>query len=240
MALLAKLKNRLGRTRDGLIGNLLQAIRGHNILDDELWEQMEEVLIRGDVGVETSLKLLEGVKRQIRDIPDPGPESVMELLQNDVLEILQDGIAGPKAVAPTVLPHVILVVGVNGTGKTTSIAKLAKLYRDEDKKVLLAGCDTFRAAAAEQLKIWADRLGLDLVKNQPGADPAAVAYDALQAARARHVDVLIIDTAGRLHTKRNLMEELCKIKRVISKQTQNGPGCHRRAECHFPGAAFSS
>jgi len=237
MALLAKLKNRLGRTRENLLGNLLQAVRGHKTLDDELWEQMEEILIRGDVGVETSLKLLNGVKRRIRDLPHPGPENVLELLHRNVLEIFQEsvdqagsdkagggtGTDGPGVVAAPTGPHVILVVGVNGTGKTTSIAKLAKLHRDSGKTVLLAACDTFRAAATEQLEIWADRLGLELVKNQPGADPAAVAYDALQAARARQADILIIDTAGRLHTKKNLMEELRKIKRVIAKQIQSGP-----------------
>lgn len=223
MALLKKLKNRLGRTRDHLIGNMLQALRGHQVLDDELWERMEEILIRGDVGVETSVKLLDEVREKVRSLPQPQPEQVLELLQRSVLEVFQDGAGragGPVLASP---PHVILMVGVNGTGKTTSIAKLAKLYQEEGKKVLLAGCDTFRAAAAEQLEVWADRLGLELVRNQPGSDPAAVAYDALQAARARQADILIIDTAGRLHTKKNLMEELSKIKRVIVKQNQEGP-----------------
>ena len=225
MALLAKLKNRLGRTRENLLSNLLQTIRGHKTLDDELWEQMEEILIRGDVGVETSLKLLDGVKRQIRKLPHPGPENVLELLRKNVLEIFQAsvdtvgvdkagidtagadtagaakvgldrscvdgaGIDEPGVITAPTGPHIILVVGVNGTGKTTSIAKLAKLHRDSGKTVLLAACDTFRPAATEQLEIWADRLGLELVKNQPGADPAAVAYDALQAARARQADIL--------------------------------------------------
>jgi fused signal recognition particle receptor len=223
MAILDHLKKGLSRTRNHLIGDLLQVVRGQKTLDGELWEQMEEILIRGDVGVETTLKLLEELKRQILEIPHPNPETVLQLLQKNILEILQDGSHTPHPVDSNTQPYVILVVGVNGTGKTTSIAKLAKLYLDEGKRVLLAGCDTFRAAAGEQLEIWADLLGLELVRNQPGVDPAAVAYDALQAARARRVDVLIIDTAGRLHTQKNLMEELRKIKRVIAKQEPNGP-----------------
>jgi len=223
MALFKTLKKRLGRTRDNLVGNLLQTLRGRNGLDDELWERMEEILIRGDVGVETSLKLLDEVKARLHDLPHAEPEKVLELLQHSVLGIFQDGSEEAGAGISPAPPYVILVVGVNGTGKTTSIAKLARLYQQEGKKVLLAGCDTFRAAAAEQLEVWANRLGLELVRNQPGADPAAVAYDALEAARARHADILIIDTAGRLHTKKNLMEELSKIKRVIAKQNQDGP-----------------
>ena len=223
MALFKKLKNRLGRTRESLVGSLLQTLRGHKSFNNELWEEMEEILIRGDVGVETSLKLLDEVRGQIRRLPHAEPEKILELLQKSILQVFQDGAGQPGNWISPAFPHVILVVGVNGTGKTTSIAKLARLHQEEGKNVLLAGCDTFRAAAAEQLGIWADRLGLELVRNQPGADPAAVAYDALQAARARRADILIIDTAGRLHTKKNLMEELCKIKRVIAKQNQDGP-----------------
>jgi fused signal recognition particle receptor len=223
MALFKKLKNRLGRTRDHLVGNMLQALRGRADLDEELWERMEEILIRGDVGVQTSLKLLDQVRGQLRSLPRAEPGQVLEILRGSILEILENGDGRPEAEISTETPYVILVVGVNGTGKTTSIAKLARLYQEEGKKVLLAGCDTFRAAAAEQLAVWANRLDLELVSNQPGADPAAVAYDALQAARARRADILIIDTAGRLHTKKNLMEELCKIKRVIAKQSQDGP-----------------
>jgi fused signal recognition particle receptor len=223
MAFLSLLKKRLSRTRESLIGGLARAIRGRGILDKDLWDRMEEILIRGDVGVETTLKLLDGLKHELRGLPQPDTEDILRLLQKQILEILLDGPSQPPAPPVPERPRVILVVGVNGTGKTTSIAKLTKMYLDEGKTVLLAGCDTFRAAAVEQLEVWAERLGVDMVKNQPGSDPAAVAYDALQAARARDMDILIIDTAGRLHTKRNLMEELRKIKRVISKQIQNGP-----------------
>jgi fused signal recognition particle receptor len=223
MALLDHLKNRLSRTRNGLIGNLARAIRGHQELDRELLERMEEILISGDVGTETTLKLLENLKREAPSLRTFGPEQMLSILQKQILEILEDGTAEHPPPPASRGPHIILVVGVNGTGKTTSIAKLTKMYLDHGKKVLLAGCDTFRAAASEQLEIWAQRLEVDLVKNQPGSDPAAVAFDALQATLARGADVLIIDTAGRLHTKRNLMEELCKIKRVIQKRTQNGP-----------------
>jgi fused signal recognition particle receptor len=189
---------------------------------------LEEILIGGDVGVETTAKLLKDLRTQGRGPGQSNPAAVLDNLRTAVLRILENGSqenGSQKSLlsSPPGTPHVILVVGVNGTGKTTSIAKLTRMYLADGKKVLLAGCDTFRAAASEQLEIWAERLGVDLVKNQPGSDPAAVAFDALQAAQARGTDVLIIDTAGRLHTKRNLMEELRKIKRVIGKQIQNGP-----------------
>jgi fused signal recognition particle receptor len=221
MAILNRLKERLSRTRLELIGNLARAVQAHRGLDDQLWEKMEEILIRGDVGVETADKLLEGLQRKVRAAGQVGPEQILDILKGEIEGILED--QGKGAFSPSAPPHVVLVVGVNGTGKTTSIAKLAKMYRDQGEKVLLAGCDTFRAAANEQLEIWAQRVGVEVVKNQPGSDPAAVAFDALRAAQARGMDVLIVDTAGRLHTKMNLMEELKKIKRVIGKQIQNGP-----------------
>ena len=223
MPILNRLKERLSRTRIELIGSLARAVQGHRYVDEQLWEQMDEILIRGDVGVETADKLLEGLYRKTRAAGEMRPEQILQILKGEIEEILEDQSQEKPSYAPVTPPHVILVVGVNGTGKTTSIAKLAKMYRAQGKKVLLAGCDTFRAAANEQLEIWAQRAGAEVVKNQPGADPAAVAFDALKAAQARGTDVLIIDTAGRLHTKTNLMGELNKIKRVIGKQTQNGP-----------------
>ncbi len=223
MAILNRLKERLSRTRTELIGSLARVVRGHGCLDAELLEQMEEILIRGDVGVETTAKLLEGLKEKSRAAGQLKPEQILAILRQQIEEILGDERWEESSLPLSSTPHVILVAGVNGTGKTTSIAKLAKTYLDQGRTVLLASCDTFRAAANEQLEIWARRLGVGMVKNQPGADPAAVAFDALQAAQARGIDVLIIDTAGRLHTKSTLMEELKKIKRVIGKQIQNGP-----------------
>jgi fused signal recognition particle receptor len=221
VAILNRLKERLSRTRLELIDNLARAVQGHRGVADELRDKMEEILIRGDVGVETADKLLEGLQRKAQAAGQVGPEQILDILRGEIEEILED--QERKTSPPLSRPQVVLVVGVNGTGKTTSIAKLAKMYRDQGKKVLLAGCDTFRAAANEQLEIWAQRVGVEVVKNQPGSDPAAVAFDALRAAQARGMDLLIIDTAGRLHTKTNLMEELKKIKRVIGKQMQDAP-----------------
>lgn len=223
MAILSLMKKGLSRTRKELVGSLARAVRGHRHVDEKLLEQLEEILIRGDIGVETSAKLLEGLEEQTKAWGEVKPEQILGILRRKIEQILGDQDLGRSALPPSTTPHVVLVVGVNGTGKTTSIAKLAKLYLDQGRKVLLAECDTFRAAANEQLEIWARRLGVEVVKNQPGADPAAVAFDALRAAQARGSDVLIIDTAGRLHTKMALMEELKKIKRVIGKQIQNGP-----------------
>jgi fused signal recognition particle receptor len=223
MAILNRLKERLSRTRNELIGNLAKAVRGRRQIDGDLIEQLEEILIRGDVGVETSAKLLHALEEKARSREEMSSESILQTLREQIEAILTNESVTEKSSTARGGLHIILVVGVNGTGKTTSIAKLAKVYLEQGRKVLLAGCDTFRAAAGEQLEIWGKRLGVDVVKNQSGADPAAVAFDALQAARARSVDVLIIDTAGRLHTKRNLMEELKKIKRVIGKQIQDGP-----------------
>lgn len=223
VAILTRLKERLSRTRKELIGGLAKTIRGHGRLDEELLEEMEEILIGGDVGVETTAKLLEGLQQEVKSSGETEPEQILGILRRQIERILGAEDAA-RATAPSFAkPHIVLVVGVNGTGKTTSIAKLARAYVDQGKTVLLAGCDTFRAAANEQLEIWARRLGVEMVKNQPGADPAAVAFDALKAAQARGMDVLIIDTAGRLHTKTTLMEQLKKIKRVIAKQIQDGP-----------------
>jgi len=223
MAILNRLRERLSRTRNELIGNLAMAVRGRRQIDGDLLERLEEILIRGDVGVETSAKLLRGLEEQTSSGGEMRPESILPALREQIELILKDEAVSEGSSSTRGAPHIILVVGVNGTGKTTSIAKLAKVHLEQGRKVLLAGCDTFRAAAGEQLEIWGQRLGVDVVKNQTGADPAAVAFDALQAAQARGIDVLIIDTAGRLHTKRNLMEELKKIKRVIGKQIQDGP-----------------
>jgi fused signal recognition particle receptor len=223
VAILTRLKDRLSRTRRELIGGLAQTIRSHKRLDEKLLEQMEEILIRGDVGVETTAKLLEGLQQGVKSSGQTDPEQILGILRRQIEEIMEEESAERATTPSSTKPHIVLVVGVNGTGKTTSIAKLARMYLDQGKTVLLAGCDTFRAAANEQLEIWARRLGVEMVKNQPGADPAAVAFDALKAAQARGTDVLIIDTAGRLHTKTTLMEQLKKIKRVIGKQIQSGP-----------------
>jgi fused signal recognition particle receptor len=186
----------------------------------EVWEELEELLISADVGVATTAKLIDTVKEHAAAEKLDGSH-VRALLKEEMVKILTIPAAAPTvAITP---PEVILVVGVNGSGKTTSIAKLAYLYKKEGKQVLLAAADTFRAAAIDQLKKQGERVGVDVIASQPGADPGAVVYDALQAAKSRGMDILIIDTAGRLHTKFNLMEELKKVKRVAAKLDATAP-----------------
>ncbi len=185
------------------------------IIDEETWEQLEELLIGADVGAETAGKLVSSVKARSQKQHLGDSAAVRQALKDDMVRLLQTPRATPSDGAG---PQVTVVVGVNGSGKTTSIAKLAHMYREAGKKVLLVAADTFRAAAIEQLQMWAQRMEVDIIVGKPGSDPGAVVYDALHAARSRNVDVVIIDTAGRLHTKFNLMEELKKIKRIASKE----------------------
>ena len=189
-------------------------------IDDSIWEELEELLIAADVGMETTEKLIARTKSRVKEEKLKDGEQVREALKNEMVAILDLPAAPPNVAAP---PEVILVIGVNGSGKTTSIAKLAYLAKSEGKSVLLAAGDTFRAAAIDQLRIWAERTGVEIVAHQPGADPGAVVYDAMAAAKSRGSQLLIIDTAGRLHTKFNLMEELKKIKRVINKTDMTAP-----------------
>jgi fused signal recognition particle receptor len=212
------------RSRERWFGRVLGLLRSSR-LDDSVWDELEEILISADVGVDTSLKIIEEFKSQVKDERIDDPELAFERLKeslardlsfNDVPDIWQDAEDQPK-------PYVILMVGVNGVGKTTSIAKLAYHFKSAGKKVLLGAADTFRAAAEEQLEILGQRVGVDVISHRHGADPGAVAYDSYQAARARNVDVLIIDTAGRLHTKSNLMEELKKVRRVINRLDPSAP-----------------
>ncbi len=186
----------------------------------EVWEELEELLISADVGVATTEKLISAVKERA-SLEKLDGSHVRSLLKEEMVKILSVPSAAPVAIITP--PEVILVVGVNGSGKTTSIAKIAYKYKKEGKKVLLAAADTFRAAAIDQLKKQGERAGVDVIAHQPGADPGAVVYDALQAAKSRGTDVLIIDTAGRLHTKFNLMEELKKVRRVAAKLDSTAP-----------------
>ena len=199
----------------GRIANLLRSSR----LDDSVWEEIEEILISSDVGVETSLRIIERLKRQVRQERLESPEAVTEALKQALTEDLSPDSGGDGSVKP----YVILMVGVNGVGKTTSIAKLAHHFTQSGRKVILGAGDTFRAAAADQLEILGQRVGVDVIRHNQGADPGAVAYDSYQASKARRADVLIFDTAGRLHTKSNLMEELRKIHRVLKRQDSTAP-----------------
>jgi fused signal recognition particle receptor len=209
----------LTRTRRSFFGRIGELFSQAE-LSEEVWEDLEELLIQADVGVSTTVELVQAVRDASGSEGLRTAKQVEEALRERLLAIL-----GPSSHPGPIEDGlwVMLVVGVNGSGKTTSIAKLANSHQRQGRKVLLAAADTFRAAAAEQLKVWGDRLGLEVVAHQPGADPAAVVFDALQASRAREVDTLIVDTAGRLHTQYNLMQELSKIDRVIEKQVAGAP-----------------
>lgn len=217
-----KLRQSLSKTKAGLVEKIAKVVGQHKQFDQALLTELEEILIQADVGLATSEKILSGLKAKVAREKVEVSEEVVKLLQGEIREIFAKG---PQTVgsAPENKLQVILMVGVNGTGKTTSIGKLAYQYKQAGKKVLIAACDTFRAAAIDQLAIWAKRAGAELVRSQPEADPAAVAFDAVKSALAHGLDVVIIDTAGRLHTKVNLMEELKKIKRVIAKVDSNFP-----------------
>lgn len=195
-------------------------MRLHKRIDQELLDELEEILIKADVGPGTTERIIDGIKSEAKAKKIEESDKVMELLKEQIIAVL-----GNEKLSEGTLssPHVIMMVGVNGTGKTTSIAKLARKYSDEGKKVLVAACDTFRAAALEQLSIWAQRVGVEIIKSMPNQDPASVAFDAIKSASSRKFDVVIADTAGRLHTKINLMEELKKIKRVMGKAKEGAP-----------------
>lgn len=219
MSLVERFKAGLTRSKGGFLRRLDLLFRGGE-LDDDFYDDLEETLILGDVGVEASLRLVEKLRLESRRRKVRERSQVREILVQEIAEMLT-GAAEP--VKPEGEPLVILLVGVNGSGKTTTAAKLAHRYRQEGREVLLVAGDTFRAAAVEQLQIWAERAGAVLIKQQPGSDPSAVFFDALQAARARRIDVVIGDTAGRLHTRANLMEELKKINRVIGRVQPGAP-----------------
>ena len=195
------------------IGSLFKSYE----IDDDLWDYLEEVLISSDIGVDATYLLLDRLKSGVRDKQVTQVGQIVKLLKNEISNILKIEDSTSEFLGEN-SPMALLVVGVNGAGKTTSIAKLAKLCTENGKKVLLGAADTYRAGAIEQLQIWGKRLGVDVISHEPGADPGSVAFDTLQAASARRSDVVIIDTAGRLHTKVNLMEELKKIQRVVSNQ----------------------
>ncbi len=215
MGFFDRLKEGLKKTKNNITERIDQVLVSFGKIDEELFEELEEILITSDVGIDTSMKIIENLKKKVKENKATDPMKVKELLKEELAEILSSG--NPKLNIQTT-PSVIVVVGVNGVGKTTSIGKIAHLLKSGGKKVMLAAGDTFRAAAIDQLEIWADRVGIDIVKHNEGADPAAVIYDAVQSVKARKADVLICDTAGRLHTKKNLMEELKKVFRVLDRE----------------------
>ncbi len=221
MGFFDKLKQGLEKTRKSFTEKIEQLVTGYAKIDDEFLDDLEAVLLSADVGVQTTNKLMADIRAGIKNKEIESPEQLQPFLQQRIKAILENGLAEPQLAEEA--PTVIIVVGVNGVGKTTTIGKLGQFYHEQGKKVLFAAGDTFRAAAIDQLDIWATRIGAEVIKHSEGSDPAAVAYDAVQAAKARKSDVVIIDTAGRLHTKANLMEELKKIRRVVSREIPEAP-----------------
>ncbi len=219
MGFFDKIKKGLGKTKASLIKNIETVVIGYAKIDDDFLDDLEAVLLTGDLGVRTTDYLMRQIRRGVTEGRISNTKEVMPYMEKIVSEMLRD--EAPEEELHH--PEVILVVGVNGVGKTTTIGKMASRWQKEGKKVLLAAADTFRAAASEQLTIWAERTGADIVKHAEGADPAAVAFDAVSAAVARGADIVLIDTAGRLQTKVNLMEELKKISRVIKKVIPDAP-----------------
>ncbi len=217
-----KLHKSLKKTRGGFLGRIKTLFQANEITD-ELWDELEELLIQGDVGVETTTEMVERLRKQVDEYGIKSAQEAYELLKANMVEMLDWSDEAMALWEPRLLT-VVLVVGVNGSGKTTSIAKLAYYMKNRGKKVVLAAADTFRAAAIDQLRIWGERVGVDVISHQPGADPGAVVYDAIRASQeSRKADVLIVDTAGRLHTKYNLMKELEKIRGIAAKQVHKAP-----------------
>ena len=211
----SKLREGLTKTRDNIVSGIDSVFSGFSSIDEEFYEELEEILIMGDIGVNATRYILERLKKQVKENHIKEPTACKELLIESIKEQMKVGEADYEFEQEK---SVVLVIGVNGVGKTTSVGKLAGLYRSQGKKVLIAAADTYRAAACEQLTEWANRAGADLITGAQGADPSSVIFDAVSAAKARNVDVLLCDTAGRLHNKKNLMEELKKMNRIIDRE----------------------
>lgn len=216
----SQLKAGLVKTRQNFVEKVEQVFSVRKKIDEELYEELEEVLIRSDVGVSTSFELVERLRQEVKQRKLSDPNELKLVLQELISELLGEEQPMNFAVKG---PSIILVVGVNGVGKTTTMGKLANRFRNEGKRVILAAGDTFRAAAIDQLEVWGERAGVEVIKQREGADPAAVAFDAVNAAKSRNMDIVIVDTAGRLHNKVNLMEELRKVKRVIEREIPGAP-----------------
>lgn len=214
MGFFSKIKEGLKKTRDSIVGKIDSALKSFTKIDEELFEELEELLVMGDVGVTTAQKMCDELRARVKKQGITDPSQITGLL----CEITEEMLSGGQELNISTSPSVILVIGVNGVGKTTTIGKLANNFVKSGKKVTLAAADTFRAAAIDQLDIWAQRSGADIVKQNEGSDPAAVVYDAISSAKAKHSDIIICDTAGRLHNKKHLMDELAKINRIIDRE----------------------
>lgn len=209
-----KLREGLRKTKDGFVSKVEQLLNSFTKIDEDFFDELEETLILSDIGAETSMEICDRLRGEVKRTGTTEPTEVKQMLKNIISEMLSGG----SELNISTKPSVIMVIGVNGAGKTTTIGKMAANFKNSGKKVIVAAADTFRAAAIDQLNIWTDRAGVDIVKHTEGADPAAVVFDAISAAKARNADIVLCDTAGRLHNKKNLMEELKKIARVISRE----------------------
>ncbi len=218
MGFFEKIKAGLKKTKDSLMGNIERVLNSFTKIDEDFFEELEETLIMSDLGAETSMAVCDELRRLVKEQGLTSPDEIKKALKSILVEMLGED----KKLDLSTKPSVILIIGVNGAGKTTTIGKLSANLKGQGKKVLVAAADTFRAAAVEQLEVWTQRAGVDIVKHEEGSDPASVVFDALSAVKARDMDVLICDTAGRLHNKKNLMEELRKISRIIRQQAE---GC---------------
>ena len=214
MGIFQKLSKGLQKTRISMAGAIDNMLYGVNEITDDLFDDLEDILVMGDVGVPTAAEIVDRLRAKVVSDNLRNGEQVRKAIKQIVAELLDGG----EQLDMITIPSIILVIGVNGVGKTTTIGKMANMFREQGKKVILGAADTFRAAAIDQLEIWADRAGVDLIKHKEGADPAAVVFDTINAGKARDADMIIIDTAGRLHNKRNLMDELAKIYRVIDRE----------------------
>ena len=225
---MARFKTAVAKTRENLTERIEDVFKGKKQIDADTLDQLEEILIGADIGVNTTMAIIEDVRKQVDRQTLKEVDELKRVIKQHLIDILEKaaksrGIASETAIPDDVQPYVMMVVGVNGVGKTTTIGKLAQRIKAEGNNVMICAADTFRAAASDQLAIWADRAGVPLIQQKQGTDPAAVLYDSLKAAKARNVDVLIVDTAGRLHNKQNLMAELEKMKRVASKEVPHAP-----------------
>ncbi len=218
MGFFEKLKAGLKKTKDSMMGKIERLLHSFTKIDEDLFEELEETLITSDIGVVTSEKICDELRSRVKQKGITDPMQVKDLLKEIIAEMLGDEVP----LDMSTVPSVILVIGVNGVGKTTTIGKLANQLHNEGKKVIVAAADTFRAAAIDQLEVWTQRAGVDIIKHNKGSDPASVVFDALTAAKSRNADVVICDTAGRLHNKKNLMQELKKISRIVHQQAE---GC---------------
>lgn len=218
MGFFEKLKNGLKKTKDSMMGRIESLLHSFSKIDEDLFEELEETLILCDIGVTTSGKICDKLRQKVKQEGVKEPEKIKDMLKEIITEMLGED----QKIDMSTTPSVILVIGVNGVGKTTTIGKLAYQLHKQGKKVIVAAADTFRAAAIDQLEVWTERAGVDIIKHNEGSDPASVVFDALVAAKARKADVVICDTAGRLHNKKNLMDELKKISRIVHQQAE---GC---------------